>query len=91
MEPALAVGPDRVVHIVWSDNTNYQGSGSDRDIFYKTRTIDGIWSSAEIVTINSNVDCYVESNELNDVYDSEKYKKVFIDPGHKEVTKPQSI
>ncbi|MCE7742855.1 MAG: hypothetical protein GOP50_10410 [Candidatus Heimdallarchaeota archaeon] len=33
--PSLAVDTTRNVHIVWADNTDYDSSGSDRDIFYK--------------------------------------------------------
>ncbi|MHA1218176.1 MAG: hypothetical protein ACTSSN_09980 [Candidatus Heimdallarchaeaceae archaeon] len=34
-EPSLAVDSARNVHITWHDNTNYDGSGDDYDIFYK--------------------------------------------------------
>jgi len=35
-EPSLAVDSDDIVHIVWTDATDYQGSGGeDCDIFYK--------------------------------------------------------
>ena len=33
--PCLAVGSDGTVHIAWEDITDYDGSGADRDIFYK--------------------------------------------------------
>ena len=33
--PSLAVGPDGTVHIAWVDQTDYRGSGTDADIFYK--------------------------------------------------------
>jgi hypothetical protein len=56
MEPALAIGPNDSVHVVWSDNTNFNGCGSDRDIFYKARSSDGIWSPTEVVSIESNSD-----------------------------------
>jgi hypothetical protein len=33
--PSLAVGPDGTAHIAWTDSTDYGGSGSDSDIFFK--------------------------------------------------------
>ena len=33
--PSLAVDTDGNVHIVWEDYTDYAGSGTDKDIFYK--------------------------------------------------------
>jgi len=33
--PSLGVGPDGTAHIAWVDKTDYCGSGSDADIFYK--------------------------------------------------------
>jgi hypothetical protein len=34
--PSLAVASDGTLHVVWDDETDYDGSGSDADIFYKT-------------------------------------------------------
>jgi hypothetical protein len=33
--PSIAIDLSGYIHIVWDDRTNYQGSGIDRDIFYK--------------------------------------------------------
>jgi PKD repeat protein len=35
---SLMVGSDSIVHVSWQDWTNYGGSGSDRDVFYKYKT-----------------------------------------------------
>jgi len=36
-EPSLAVEPNGTVHIAWDDVFNFDGCGSDTDIFYKKR------------------------------------------------------
>jgi hypothetical protein len=61
MESSLAVGPYGAVHVAWQDLTDYAGSGSDWDIFYKKKPaevwqpagIEGGWSTTEIVTTES--------------------------------------
>lgn len=35
IRPAIVVDTNDNIHIVWDDLTNYGGSGSDSDIFYK--------------------------------------------------------
>ena len=40
--PSLAVDSSDVMHVAWDDQTDYGGSGSDDDIFYKS-TIDVNW------------------------------------------------
>jgi parallel beta-helix repeat protein len=52
--PSLAVGLDGTVHIAWSDNTNYGGSGSDEDIFYKKYVPGTGWSITEVVSTESS-------------------------------------
>jgi len=41
-----------VVHIVWADTTNYGASGSDRDIFYRSK-VGGSWTTTEVVSTES--------------------------------------
>jgi len=43
-EPSIALDSSGYVHIVWKDETDYLGSGTDWDIFY--RTLD--WSTREM-------------------------------------------
>ncbi len=38
-EPSIAVDAEENVHIAWYDGTDYAGSGTDRDIFYKLLTV----------------------------------------------------
>ena len=47
--PSLAVDAAGNVHIVWEDITNYDGAGTDPDIFYKYWDVD---SSSWSVTHN---------------------------------------
>ena len=60
------------VHVVWSDLTNYDTSGTDRDIFYKkwvnaTET----WTTTEVVSTVSNLDSFytaLDTDSLGNVY-----------------------
>ena len=54
--PSLAIENDGTIHIAWYDYTNYAGSGSDYDIFYKTRSSTGTWSVTEVVSTESSSD-----------------------------------
>ncbi|KON27466.1 hypothetical protein AC481_04865 [miscellaneous Crenarchaeota group archaeon SMTZ-80] len=51
--PSLAVEIDGTVHIVWAENSSYGDSGDDYDIFYKMKTIDGYWTTTELVSVES--------------------------------------
>jgi hypothetical protein len=54
--PSLAVGPDGTVHIAWDDSTNYAGSGTDTDIFYKKYVPGSGWTTTEIISTESTGD-----------------------------------
>ena len=43
----IMCGSNGDIHVLWDDDTNYAGSGSDRDIFYKMKPSGGSWSVAE--------------------------------------------
>jgi len=43
------------IHVAWADKTNYS-NGNDYDIIYKKRTINGMWTPLEIVSIDSRYD-----------------------------------
>ena len=51
--PSLAVGFDGTVHIAWHDNTDYSGSGSDTDVFYKKYVPDTGWTLTAAVSTES--------------------------------------
>ena len=56
--PSLGVGPDGKVHIAWRDDTDYGGSGGDRDVFYK-RFEPGVgWTTTEVVSTESTDSSY---------------------------------
>jgi hypothetical protein len=55
--PSLAVSSDGTVHIAWSDNTNYGGSGVDSDIFYKKYVPGSGWTVTEVVSTESTEGC----------------------------------
>lgn len=52
--PEIAIDSNQNVHIVWQDNSNYNGAGTDEDVFYKNRTAGGIWSITEVVSAGSS-------------------------------------
>jgi len=51
--PSLTADDDCVVNVAWDDGTNYGGSGSDSDIFYKCKPSGGSWSTTEVVSTES--------------------------------------
>ena len=52
--PSLAVDSSENIHIAWEDKTNYAGSGTDTDIFYKRYETDAGWTVAEVVSTESD-------------------------------------
>jgi len=51
--PSIAADSGGTVHVAWQDITNYGGSGSDGDIFYKKKPDGGSWSLTEVVSTES--------------------------------------
>ncbi len=52
--PTIAVDNVGNVHIAWEDKTDYNGSGTDTDIFYKFKNATtGIWTNTEVVSTES--------------------------------------
>ncbi len=51
--PSLDVESDGTVHVAWYDYTNYEGSGYDTDIFYKTKSNQSIWTTTEVISTES--------------------------------------
>ena len=52
--PAIVTDQIGNIHVVWQDDTNYNGSGIDLDIFYKLRNASsGIWTTTEVVSTES--------------------------------------
>jgi hypothetical protein len=54
---ALAVDSYGVVHVAWKDDTDYAGCGADYDIFYKKKAPGSNWTSAEVVSTESDYEC----------------------------------
>lgn len=53
---SIASDNSGTIHAVWLDETDYMGSGSDLDIFYKTRSSDGVWTTTEVVSSESSIE-----------------------------------
>lgn len=51
---SIAVDNYRTVHVVWDDETNYNGCGGEYDIFYKYKPLNGNWTITEVVSTESN-------------------------------------
>jgi parallel beta-helix repeat protein len=52
-QPSLAVDVGGNVHIAWYDNTDYNDSGTDYDVFYKRYEVGVGWTSTEVISIQS--------------------------------------
>lgn len=58
--PSLDVDSFGNVHIAWYDNTDYDGAGTDSDIFYKRRiSSSSSWTTTEVISTEST------SNSVN--------------------------
>ncbi len=51
--PSLAVDPSGNIHVAWHDYTDYSGSGTDQDIFYKRYDVGVGWTTTEVVSTES--------------------------------------
>lgn len=52
--PALVMDSQNNIHVVWNDDTDYAGSGTDTDIFYKFwNATTKIWSTTEVISTES--------------------------------------
>ena len=55
--PSIAVDGTENVHVAWIDSTDYNGSGSDDDIFYKRwNSTSSTWTTTEVVSTESTDD-----------------------------------
>ena len=88
LNPDLFIDSSNTIHVVWSDNTNYLGSGIDNDVLYK-KHIEGMgWTAAEVVSTESTFDSItpsvaVDSSGVIHVVwkdDTENYEGSGIDP-----------
>ncbi len=53
-EPAIAIDSHNNVHVVWEDSTDYNGAGTDLDIFYKKwDESTSSWTTTEIISTES--------------------------------------
>ena len=66
--PVAQVDTNGVVHVIWSDGTDYMNSGNDYDLFYKQRRTNGSWTKTEIITKESIYDCNSPSMIIDDTY-----------------------
>ena len=57
--PSLAVDSLGSVHIAWNDLSDYAGSGTDWDIFYKYWNVStSVWNTTEVVSTESTSDSW---------------------------------
>ena len=64
---SLAVDSTGTVHVTWIDYTNYNGSGSDVDIFYKCKPNGGSWTTTEVVSTESNMNSWNPSLAVDSI------------------------
>jgi hypothetical protein len=84
--PSLIVDSEGMIHVAWMDNSNYQESGNDFDIFYKYKN-DESWSITEVVSTESTEDSYrpsmtVDNNGMVHIswFDLTDYQESGSDP-----------
>src|SRR5271157_3875344 len=54
-KPSMAIDPSNNVYVVWSDNANYTGAGTNYHIFYRVRSAaTGTWGSLEVISTGSS-------------------------------------
>ncbi len=68
VDPCLEVDSEGNVHVCWIDITDYLGSGGDWDVFYKTRSPVGVWSTTEVLSTlsdshSANMDIAIDSKD----------------------------
>ena len=70
--PSLAIDSDGFAYTVWSDNTNFTNSGTDRDIFYKVKLSPPIAPELSFIIPNpsENSNIYLD---WNDVFGADYY------------------
>jgi hypothetical protein len=57
--PTIATDGSGNAHVAWEDGTDYGGSGTDRDIFYKRRNATtAAWTTTEVVSTESTGNSY---------------------------------
>jgi len=70
--PWIAVDSSGNRHVVWEDTSNYAGSGTDSDIFYKRlNATTALWTTTEVVTREIIDICYnpaIATDDSEDVH-----------------------
>jgi hypothetical protein len=59
--PSMVIDSGGMIHVAWMDDTDYNGSGGDKDVFYKKKPVGGNWSSVEVVSTESTLNSYPPS------------------------------
>ena len=63
--PCIVYESNGDIHVIWTDETNYGGSGSDWDVFYKMKPSGGSWTTTEVVSSESNAHSLTYPKSLN--------------------------
>ncbi|OLS29735.1 MAG: hypothetical protein HeimAB125_21510 [Candidatus Heimdallarchaeota archaeon AB_125] len=58
LDPSIQIDSSGIVHAVWQDWTDYNSSGADYDVFYRTRNPAGYWEFVEIVSTESSLNSF---------------------------------
>jgi len=65
--PSIIVDSNGVIHVSWEDLTDYLSCGIDSDIFYKYRSLSGVWSISQVVSDY----CTAQSTEVTIALDEQ--------------------
>ncbi|MCG3217079.1 MAG: hypothetical protein KAS63_10160, partial [Candidatus Heimdallarchaeota archaeon] len=73
--PVMEMDNEGNFHVIWKDSTDILGSGTDSDVFYKSRTPAGAWTTTSLVSVDSTttvehlaLDIDTENNNLHVTY-----------------------
>lgn len=53
VDPVIVIDNEDNLHVIWGDSTDILGAGTDRDVFYKSRTPTGTWTTVSLVSSDS--------------------------------------
>ena len=69
--PSITVDSDDSVHLIWTDNSPLNNSGSDTDMFYTKKTKQGDWMAIELMSTTSDTntnDPFIVTDKNNNVH-----------------------
>jgi hypothetical protein len=91
--PCIAVEYFGQVHVTWEDDTDYEGSGSDRDVFYKQKPVEDtlILTDFKLIQVVKDANAYITNKstaayvEIYNSYNVQKLEDIEITYNYGEI------